>query len=76
VGFDSLVRKHSKEVYNLAYRITGNEHDAEDVTRETFLQVHWGDRALSRWKCHLHMDVSDCREREPADQAWIEQGLS
>ena len=39
MDLDTLVRKHGKKVYNLAYRITGNRHDAEDITQETFLQV-------------------------------------
>lgn len=37
-----LIRIYSRKVYNIAYRITGNQHDAEDVTQDTFLQVHRG----------------------------------
>lgn len=44
---DALVRKHGQQVYNIAYRITGNHHDAEDVTQETFIQVH---RNLSKFR--------------------------
>jgi RNA polymerase sigma-70 factor (ECF subfamily) len=47
MDFNSLVREYSKKVYNLAYRITGNRHDAEDVTQDTFLQVH---RSLDRFR--------------------------
>jgi RNA polymerase sigma factor (sigma-70 family) len=47
MDFNSLLRQHSQKVYNLAYRITGNRHDAEDVTQETFLQVH---RSLDRFR--------------------------
>jgi RNA polymerase sigma-70 factor (ECF subfamily) len=39
---DDLIKTYSKKVYNLAYRLTGNRHDAEDVTQETFLQVYRG----------------------------------
>lgn len=40
-GYDmnELVEKYSRKVFNLAYRITGNRPDAEDVVQETFLQV-------------------------------------
>jgi len=33
------VRDHSARVYRLAYRLTGNSHDAEDLTQEVFVRV-------------------------------------
>jgi RNA polymerase sigma factor (sigma-70 family) len=33
------VREHSARVYRLAYRLTGNSHDAEDLTQEVFVRV-------------------------------------
>ena len=38
-SWDDLVRQHSARVYRLAYRLTGNQHDAEDLTQETFIRV-------------------------------------
>lgn len=34
-----MVRQHSARVYRLAYRLTGNTHDAEDLTQEVFVRV-------------------------------------
>ncbi len=38
-SWDEIVRAHSTRVYRLAYRLTGNQHDAEDLTQEVFVRV-------------------------------------
>ncbi len=38
-AFRVLVERHSHSVFRLAFRMTGNEQDAEDVVQETFLRV-------------------------------------
>ncbi len=45
-SWDALVRQHSARVYRLAYRLTGNTHDAEDLTQEVFVRVF---RSLSSY---------------------------
>ncbi len=37
--WDEVVRAHSARVYRLAYRLTGNVPDAEDLTQEVFVRV-------------------------------------
>jgi hypothetical protein len=37
--WEDIVRAHSARVYRLAYRLTGNPHDAEDLTQEVFVRV-------------------------------------
>jgi RNA polymerase sigma factor (sigma-70 family) len=44
--WEEVVREHSARVYRLAYRLTGNKHDAEDLTQEVFVRVF---RSLSSY---------------------------
>ena len=39
-AFQSLVEQHSRDVFRLAFRITGNEMDAEDAVQETFIKAY------------------------------------
>ena len=38
-AFRFLVERHSRAVFRLAYRMTGNESDAEDVVQESFMRA-------------------------------------
>jgi RNA polymerase sigma factor (sigma-70 family) len=44
--WEEIVSTHSGRVYRLAYRLTGNQHDAEDLTQEVFVRVF---RSLSNY---------------------------
>jgi RNA polymerase sigma factor (sigma-70 family) len=46
-SWDEVVREHADRVYRLAYRLSGNTHDAEDLTQETFIRVF---RSLASYK--------------------------
>ena len=46
-SWDEIVREHADRVYRLAYRLSGNPYDAEDLTQETFIRVF---RSLASYK--------------------------
>ncbi|MGI9092097.1 MAG: RNA polymerase sigma factor SigE [Mycobacteriales bacterium] len=46
-SWDEVVREHSSRVYRLAYRLSGNKQDAEDLTQETFVRVF---RSLANYR--------------------------
>jgi RNA polymerase sigma-70 factor (ECF subfamily) len=62
-AFRVLVERHSRAVFRLAYRMTGNQQDAEDTVQETFLrsyrQLHNfdGRAAFSTW---IHRIAANC----------------
>jgi RNA polymerase sigma-70 factor (ECF subfamily) len=46
-AFRALVERHSRAVFRVAQRMTGNAQDAEDVVQETFLKAY---KQLSRFE--------------------------
>ncbi len=46
-AFRVLVERHSRSIFRLAYRMTGNEHDAEEVVQEAMLRAY---RRLDRFE--------------------------
>ncbi|MBO1266749.1 RNA polymerase sigma factor SigE [Arthrobacter cavernae] len=46
-SWEDVVANHSAKVYRLAYRLTGNKFDAEDLTQEVFVRVF---RSLENFK--------------------------
>ncbi len=38
--FEEIVRQEMKRVFNVAYRLCGNFHQAGDITQETFLRAY------------------------------------
>jgi len=53
--FESIFRSHGKGLYAFLFRMSGNQHDAEDLTQETFLSVmkklptFKGDSSMKTW---------------------------
>ncbi len=38
-AFSSLIEKYKTKIYNLALKLSGDRHDAEDILQETFLKA-------------------------------------
>lgn len=84
-AFRVLVERHSRNLFRLAYRMTGHQQDAEDVVQETFLRAYrqlskFDDRAsfgtwLYRIAANCSLDLIRVRKRraehEPAE---LEEG--
>ncbi len=62
-AFRCLVEQHSRRVFQLAFRMTGNEQDAEDVVQESFIRAY---RQLGRFEARanfgtwLYRIVANC----------------
>src|SRR5436853_2826277 len=90
-AFRVLVERHSRPLFRLAYRMTGNQQDAEDVVQESFLRAYkqlgkFDERAsfgtwLYRIAINCSLDLVRARKRRneqlaPADGELDEPVLS
>jgi RNA polymerase sigma-70 factor (ECF subfamily) len=50
-AFRLLVDRHSRTIFRLAYRMVGNEQDADDVVQETFFKAY---RQLDRFEARAN----------------------
>lgn len=63
-AFRLLVERYSRSIFHLAYRMTGNEQDAEEVVQETFLRAYGGLRrfesraGFGTWLYRIAMNCS------------------
>ncbi|MGH3666371.1 MAG: sigma-70 family RNA polymerase sigma factor [Egibacteraceae bacterium] len=39
-SFDEVVERYGQQIYNVALRLTGNPHDAADLTQDVFVRVY------------------------------------
>jgi RNA polymerase sigma-70 factor (ECF subfamily) len=86
-----LVERHSRNVYRLAYRMTGNSHDAEEVVQEAFLRAYqklhqfagqanfgtWVYRIASNYAIdRIRQRSSEDAKRQQPSKAPLEDGLT
>lgn len=80
-AFEELTSRHEQRVYALALRMLRNEHDAEDVTQQTFLSVieNLGgfreEARFSTWLLRIatHAALKVIRKRRGLDQVSLEE---
>jgi len=71
-AFEQLVVETSPELYALALRLVGNEHDASDVVQETYLRAFRsigrfrGEAAVSTWLYRIAANCSSTHLRRRA----------
>lgn len=62
--FDRIVDLHRKQVYGLAYQLTGNHEDADDISQEVFIRAYKsigkfrGGARLSTWLYRITVNLS------------------
>lgn len=69
-SFETLVRRHEKKIYNLAYRMMDNREDASDILQETFLQAFRkldgfkGESGFSTWIYRIAVNLCLMKKRK------------
>jgi len=75
-SWEEIARDHGRFLYTLAYRLTGNDDDAQDLVQEVLLRVRRGLRTyepgnlegwLSRITTNAFLDDMRRRRRRPAE---------
>lgn len=69
-AFRELVERYKKNIYNLAYDLTGNHHDAEDLSQEVFIKAFRSmskfrdDAKLSSWLYRITVNTAISQKRK------------
>ncbi|MBZ5627771.1 MAG: sigma-70 family RNA polymerase sigma factor [Acidobacteriia bacterium] len=40
VAWEEIVQRFNRRIYNICYRFTGSQHDAEDLAQEVFIKIY------------------------------------
>ncbi|OGW32726.1 MAG: hypothetical protein A2X59_12090 [Nitrospirae bacterium GWC2_42_7] len=77
-AFESLVIKHQKKMFNIAYRIAGNYEDAAEIVQDAFLSAYKsiknfeGKARFSTWLYTIVVNLSKNRLRQTQTQSMHE----
>jgi RNA polymerase sigma-70 factor (ECF subfamily) len=78
-AFDMLIRRNQDAVFNLAWRMTGNWHEAADITQETFIQafrklhLYRAEYAFKSWVMSIGANLTKNRFRSFSRRKRIEE---
>ena len=77
--FEAIVEKYTDLVYNVAYRILGNQADAEDASEEAFISAYRnfqkfrGQSAVSTWLYRIAVNASLMKLRKDRRKEYLTQ---
>ena len=77
--YESIVEQYSGFVYNVAYRILGNQADAEDASQEAFISAYKnfgkfrGDSSVSTWLYRIAVNAALMRLRKERRKSYLTQ---
>lgn len=78
-AFESLVRKHEKNMLNIAYRMIGNYEEACEVVQDAFISAYKGIKnfeekaKFSTWLCAIVINLSKNRLKQLKSQLYYER---
>ena len=79
LDFESVVEKYGDMVYNVAYRILGNQADAEDASQDAFISAYKnfqrfrGQSAVSTWLYRIAVNASLMKLRKDRRKDFLTQ---
>ena len=77
--YESIVEQYSGFVYNVAYRILGNQADAEDASQDAFISAYKnfgkfrGDSSVSTWLYRIAVNSALMRLRKDRRKLYLTQ---
>lgn len=83
-AFEQLISKYQQKIYNIAYRLMGNPHDAGDLAQEALIKVYKSirsfrlDASFSTWVYHIVTNVcrDELRKRSRHQVSSLDEPLS
>ncbi len=78
--YEEIVAAHHTYIYNLAYQLCNNKHDAEDLTQETFIRVFQhldrfrGDASLRTWISKIAVNIFLAKKRKKGEHKSVSFG--
>ena len=81
-AFAELIRRNQDAVFNLAWRMTGNWHEAADITQETFIRAYQklhsykAEYAFKNWVMSIGANLTKNRFRHYSRKLRLEGDLA
>ena len=80
-SWEEVARRHGRKIYNFAYRLTGNSHDAHDLAQEVLIRVHRGLSSYTPgsfegwlWRITRNAFLDDVRRKKRRPTAQLPEG--